>query len=109
MTQHPDRNWRSSWTVDLKTREARHADGWIFLYECAGDAPRAWDGKCVQFPAKGNLYASQIARICREAEDIWSKAQKTPAEPVPCAVCGSYADPRDMWAGMCHECQRRLV
>jgi len=71
MTNHPNRNWRSRWTVDLEKREARHIDGWAFRFDRTDDDPRAWDGKCVSIPADMEMDASAISRICREAGDIF--------------------------------------
>jgi len=30
-------------------------------------------------------------------------------EPAQCAICGTYTDQREMWAGICRSCQRKLV
>jgi len=75
MTNHPNRNWRKRWTVDLEAREARHIDGWVFRFDRAADDPRAWDGKCIHFPPDAEVDSSRISRICREAGEIFGEAR----------------------------------
>jgi len=77
MTNHPNRNWRQCWTVDLEAREARHIDGFVFRFERAEDDPRAWDGKCITCPPDiVSFDRGQLARIAREAGEIWSESKK---------------------------------
>lgn len=69
MANHPNRNWRSRWTVDLNTSTATHVDGWIFEFVQVEDG--VWDGELIQQPMNPDY--SQAARISREAGDIYNE------------------------------------
>lgn len=76
MTNHPNRNWRSRWSVDLEAATATHRDGWVFKFAPDEDDPSAFDGECVGQPAPLTPeYIKQSARIAREAGDIYIEAR----------------------------------
>jgi len=77
MTNHPNRGWRSRWTVDLEAATAKHRDGWQFRFAPADDDPGAFDGECIAQPDP--LTAEQMraaARIAREAGDAFMEARQ---------------------------------
>lgn len=76
MTNHPNRNWRARWTIDLETATATHRDGWVFRFSPASGETRAFDGKCIAQPAPLTAgHVAQAARIAREAGDIYIEAR----------------------------------
>ena len=77
MTNHPNRGWRSRWTVDLEAGTASHRDGWVFAFAPADDDPTATDGRCVAAPGSSAAHASQVSCIAREAGDIFAEAMRT--------------------------------
>lgn len=78
MVNHPNRGWRSRWSVDLETATATHRDGWEFKFSPAEeDAPGAFDGKCIGQPSPlTQAHIAQAARIAREAGDIYIEARE---------------------------------
>lgn len=76
MTNHPNRNWRARWTVDLASATATHRDGWAFKFSVARDSPGAFDGRCIAQPSPLTPeHTAQAARIAREAGDIYGEAR----------------------------------
>lgn len=76
MTNHPNRNWRSRWTIDLETSTATHRDGLVFRFAPVPDEAGAFDGKCVVQPEP--ITAAHLAgavRIAREAGEIYIEAR----------------------------------
>lgn len=73
MANHPNRNWRKRWTVDLERCRATHQDGFVFLFS-GGEL--GWSGVCEQIkPGPHTTEDMQrFARIAREADDIWREA-----------------------------------
>lgn len=77
MVNHPNRNWRSRWSVNLEAATATHVDGWIFKFTPADGEPGAFDGECVGQPAPLlPEHAAQAARIAREAGEIYIEARR---------------------------------
>lgn len=80
MTSHPNRGWRSRWSVDLQKSEAHHGPtGLVVRFVRSGDG---WDGNSQNIdevfaalksttPAKH--LASTLARLMRQAGDIFSE------------------------------------
>ncbi|MBI2306112.1 MAG: hypothetical protein HYU78_02305 [Rhodocyclales bacterium] len=76
MVNHPNRGWRSRWTVDLEAATATHIDGWVFRFAPAADQPGAFDGECITHPEPlTTLHMRKAARVAREAGDIWIEAR----------------------------------
>lgn len=76
MVNHPNRGWRSRWTVDLESATATHRDGWVFRFTAAEDQPGAFDGACVGQPSPlTGTHLANAARIAREAGDIYIEAR----------------------------------
>lgn len=76
MANHPNRGWRSRWSVNLENATATHRDGWAFKFSPAADQAGAFDGKCIAQPSQ--LTPEQMAkahRIAREAGDIYIEAR----------------------------------
>jgi len=78
MTNHPNRNWRSRWRVDLAACTATHQPtGIVITFARDGDA---WNGTIKQIDqlnqmiAEGGATAQSIARLMREAGDIYQEA-----------------------------------
>lgn len=77
MTNHPNRGWRSRWTVDLEANTATHRDGWRFAFKPVVDQAGAFDGECVAQPSPLTpAHITQAARIAREAGDIFMEARR---------------------------------
>lgn len=79
MTNHPNRNWRSRWTVDLSSHTVTHRDGWVFQFAAAAE-PGAYDGRCTAHPEMTTAVIQQAARIAREASDIYGEAREAERE-----------------------------
>lgn len=76
MTNHPNRNWRSRWAVDLEAATATHVAGWVFRFSPAADESGAFDGVCADHPQPLTLDDIKgAARIAREAGDIYIEAR----------------------------------
>jgi len=76
MTNHPNRGWRSRWTIDLETATATHRDGWVFRFFPVNGEPGIFDGKCIGQPTPLTAaHVAQAARIAREAGDIYIEAR----------------------------------
>lgn len=76
MTNHPNRGWRSRWTVDLEAATATHRDGWVFRFSPVAGEAGAYDGVCITNPEPLTTEHMKIAaRVAREAGDIWIEAR----------------------------------
>lgn len=75
MVNHPNRGWRARWSIDLDTATATHRDGWVFKFTPAPDEPGAFDGACIAQPSP-LPDAQHVARIAREAGDIYIEARR---------------------------------
>lgn len=76
MTNHPNRGWRSRWTIDLEAATATHRDGWVFKFSPVDGEPGAFDGECVEQPSPlTQEHLAQASRIAREAGDIYIDAR----------------------------------
>jgi hypothetical protein len=76
MANHPNRNWRSRWTVDLEAATASHRDGWAFRFSPVAGEPGAFDGQCIAQPEPlTQEHLAQAQRIAREAGDIYIEAR----------------------------------
>lgn len=83
MANHPNRGWRSRWSVDLKTATSTHRDGWQFKFMPAEDAPGQFVGHCiVQPPLLTTEQIGSAARIASEAGDIFIEARAAAKRPV---------------------------
>jgi hypothetical protein len=72
---HPNRGWRSRWSVCLDTSTSTHQDGWVFHFTLAEDDLGGWDGELIRQPEP--LLPEQVeglARIAREAGEIFQEA-----------------------------------
>lgn len=78
MTNHPNRGWRSRWSVDLETATATHRDGWVFKFSPATDGTLgAHDGQCIAHPEPlTQAHAAAAIRIASEAGDIYVEARE---------------------------------
>lgn len=77
MTNHPNRGWRSRWSVDLEASTSTHRDGWVFKFQPAEDAPGAFDGECIGQPLPlTDEHLKTAARIAREAGEIYVEARQ---------------------------------
>lgn len=82
MTSHPNRGWRSRWTVDRAKQEARHGpSGLVVRFYRAPDVP-ARDGAALNgqevvaalIERHGQQAAARmLARLMREAGDIFAE------------------------------------
>lgn len=76
MTNHPNRGWRSRWSIDLEAATATHRDGWVFKFYAADGEPGAFDGECIGQPSPlTQEHVTQASRIAREAGDIYVEAR----------------------------------
>ena len=76
MANHPNRGWRSRWSIDLETATATHRDGWVFKFEPAAGQAGAFDGKCIAKPSQLTPeHLAKAQRIASEAGDIYIEAR----------------------------------
>ena len=47
--------------------------------------------------------------VIAEGGDVLGEAREATPEPDQCVICGTYTNQREMWAGMCLGCYRKLV
>ncbi len=80
IVSHPNRGWRSRWTVDREKWEARHGpSGLVVRFAPAG--PGEWDGAAVNaeevaralIELHGSRAAQMLARLMRESGQLWSE------------------------------------
>ena len=84
MVNHPNRNWRARWRVDLNAATATHLDGWVFVFRPDPGEPGAFDGECIaQPPQLTHEHMDQAARIAREAGDIYIEARRRERDKNP--------------------------
>ena len=77
MANHPNRGWRSRWSIDLETATATHRDGWSFKFSPAADQSGAFDGKCITQPSPlTSEHLAKAPRIAMEAGDIYIEARR---------------------------------
>lgn len=77
MVNHPNRGWRSRWSIDLEAATATHRDGWVFRFSPAADDDGAFDGRCIEQPSPLTPeHMAKAARIAREAGDIYIEARR---------------------------------
>ena len=79
MTNHPNRNWRNRWQVDLAACCATHKPtGIIVTFEMSSDGDYI-DSKVKQLDkinemlSQGGITANALARLMREAGDIYKE------------------------------------
>lgn len=74
MANHPNRGWRSRWTVDIESSTATHRDGWVFKFTPDEDDPGAFDGDCIGQPEPLTPeHIAQAPRIAMEAGEIYKE------------------------------------
>ena len=77
MTNHPNRNWRKRWTVDLEASTATHDAGLVVQFHPAPGEPGAHDGEVIAgLDALQGLSPQQAARLMCEAGDIYTEARQ---------------------------------
>lgn len=77
MTNHPNRGWRSRWSINLEAATATHRDGWVFQFKPAPGEAGAFDGQCVTQPDPMTPeHMRRAARIAREAGDIYVESRE---------------------------------
>lgn len=75
MVNHPNRGWRSRWTVDLESSTATHSDGWKFKFSADEEGPLILEGECIFQPSSVTEDDMDvIARIATEAGEIYTEA-----------------------------------
>jgi hypothetical protein len=78
MSNHPNRNWRRRWTVDLEAGTATHNTGLVVRFTPVPGEPGAYDGEVIAgLDAVHGLSPQQAARMMREAGDIYAESTKT--------------------------------
>lgn len=76
MVNHPNRGWRSRWSIDLGAATATHRDGWVFKFSSVDGEPGVFDGECIEQPSPLTPERlAQVARVAREAGDIYIEAR----------------------------------
>lgn len=80
MTNHPNRGWRSRWTVDSVRCEARHGpSGLVVRFQphpeggWAGEPTNGEDVFAGIVQVHGDRAASMVARLMREAGEIFGE------------------------------------
>jgi hypothetical protein len=61
VTNHPNRNWRRQWTVEIERHEARHVSGLVVRFRAVSDGwvVDDWQGKCID-PARRLSQAREV-------------------------------------------------
>lgn len=73
MVNHPNRGWRSRWSIDLESATVTHRDGWVFKFS---PVDGAFDGKCIAQPSPLTPeHLAKAHRIAKEAGDIFIEAR----------------------------------
>jgi len=74
---HPNRNWRSRWSVSIYAQTATHSDGFVFKFTPVKGQPYMFDGACIKMPPPPHALElmQRAARIAREAGEIWNEAR----------------------------------
>lgn len=76
MVNHPNRGWRSRWSINIETATVTHRDGWEFKFSPVEGETDAFDGKCTGQPSPLTPERmEQAARIAREAGEIYIEAR----------------------------------
>lgn len=75
MVNHPNRGWRSRWTVDQEAATAAHIDGWVFRFSPVDGEPGAFDGECVAQPNPiTEEHLAAAPRVAREAGEVYQES-----------------------------------
>jgi hypothetical protein len=86
MVSHPNRNWHARWVVDIGRLEAHHGPtGLVVRFQRRGDG---WDEMAVNEQEirralnalHGDTGARRIARLMREAEEIFRERMAAQAD-----------------------------
>lgn len=79
MTNHPNRNWRRRWVIDLAAMTATHDSGLVVQFRIADDG--GYDGEIVagmpELSRSADVAATQaqrLARLLREAGEMMGRA-----------------------------------
>lgn len=78
MTSHPNRNWRSRWSVSLDEQTATHRDGFVFKFTPVDGEQGVFDGVCIKTPPPPHTkeLMQRAPRLAREAGEIWNEARR---------------------------------
>lgn len=75
MTNHPNRGWRSRWSIDLEAATATHIEGWVFKFRPVEGEPGSFEGECISPPAPlTQAHLANAPRVAKEAGDIYLAA-----------------------------------
>ncbi len=66
MSNHPNRNWRSRWSICLETLTATHKNGWVFKF-----SPML---ECIKHPPLLRDELLGLPRLVHQAEDLIREA-----------------------------------
>lgn len=73
MTNHPNRNWRSRWRVNLSAGCATHIPTGITVTFNGGDGKCRDLDRLNEMIRSGAIKAGHVARLMREAGDIYQE------------------------------------
>ena len=77
MANHPNRGWRSRWSVDVDKRTAIHREGWVFKFnfvENNGEKNLAYE--CVGKPEHNTQgLDAKFERVAEEALKVYQEQQ----------------------------------
>lgn len=75
MANHPNRNWRKKWNVDIEQCLAVHQDGWMFQFSEVENG--VWEGKAISFP-KISVFEQMkvLSDITSQASRAWNEVLK---------------------------------
>lgn len=76
MTNHPNRNWRKKWNVDIEQCLAVHQDGWMFQFSEVEKG--VWDGRAIAFPKNMTVFEQMavVGDITNQAGRAWTEARE---------------------------------
>lgn len=88
MANHPNRNWKRRWRVDLAQRTATHESGLVVQFAAEPDEEGGIDGQIIagmpdlsRSADVAQTQAQRIARLLREAGEIYQRELSKPRLP----------------------------
>ncbi len=76
MTNHPNRNWRKRWTVDLSTCTATHESGFVMTYKKTSDEhiDGTFDNANDWLKTQKDKTSKKVEKLVSEAGVIYKEA-----------------------------------
>ena len=77
VANHPNRGWRSRWSVDVDNRTATHRDGWVFKFDFVEkNGEKIFVYECIGKPDPyTQALEAKFERVAQEALDVYRERQ----------------------------------